>query len=110
MYEKKYEFIILYTPNIFNNKLVTTLIKYNMLIILAFSHMLLFDFSKTRSAIPLFAKSPAKAEESGKISAIYNSVKIILEPQFGIKPIKAAINGVKKFVLSKICLMLFSPI
>ena len=75
-----------------------------------FSLMSGFDLNKINSATPLLAKSPAKAEESGKISDIYNSVKIMLEPQFGIKPIRPAIKGVKKFFLSKICLMLFSPI
>ena len=72
--------------------------------------MFLFVLNKTSSATPLFAKSPAIAEESGKILVMYNSVSIILEPQFGIKPINAAINGVKKFVLSKMCLILSSPI
>ena len=110
MYEKKYEFIILYTPNIFKSNPVITLMKYRIPIILRFSLMFGFDLNKTRSATPLLAKSPAKAEESGKISAIYNSVKIILDPQFGIKPINPAINGVKKFVLSKMCLILSSPI
>ena len=78
--------------------------------ILMFSLMFLLDLNKTSSATPLFAKSPAKAAESGKILAIYNSVNIILEPQFGIKPIRPAINGVKKVVLSNMCLIFSSPI
>ncbi len=81
-----------------------------MLTILMFSLVFLFDLNRIRMATPLLAKSPAKAEERGKIFARYNSVNMILEPQFGISPIKAAINGVKKFVLSKICLILSSPI
>ena len=75
-----------------------------------FSLMFWFDLNKTRSATPLLAKRPVKAEESGKILVIYNSVSIILDPQFGIKPIRPAINGVKKLVLSKMCLILSSPI
>ena len=102
--------IQIYTPNIFNNSPVITLIKYRMPTIFMFSLMFLFDLNKTSSATPLLAKRPANAEESGKILAIYNSVNIMLEPQFGIKPIKAAINGVKKFVLSNMCLILSSPI
>ena len=72
--------------------------------------MFLFDLNKTSRATPLLVKSPAKADESGRILAIYNSVRIILEPQLGINPIKAAINGVNKLVLSNICLILSSPI
>ena len=87
-----------------------TLIEYKIPTILRFSWMFLLDLNKINSATPLLAKRPAKADENGKILEIYNSVKIILEPQFGIKPINADMNGVKKLVLSNICLILFSPI
>ena len=110
MYEKKYEFIILYTPKIFKSSPVITLIEYRIPTILRFSLRFGFDLNKTKSATPLFAKRPANAEESGKILVMYNSVRMMLEPQFGIRPIKAAINGVKKLVLSKMCLILSSPI
>lgn len=97
-------------PNIFKSKPDITLMEYNIATILRFSLVFLFDLNNISSATPLFAKSPAIADESGKILVIYNSVKMILEPQLGIRPIRAAINGVNMFVLSNMCLMLSSPI
>ena len=102
--------IIFYTPKISSKIPVIILIKYKILTIFIFSLVFLFDLNKTSSATPLPAKSPAKADENGKISAIYNSVNIMLEPQFGIRPTNPAINGEKIVVLSKICLILSSPI
>ena len=65
-------------PNIFKSKPVITLIEYRIPTIFMFSFKFLFDLNSIKSATPLLAKSPARAEENGKIPLIYNSVSIIL--------------------------------
>ena len=57
-----------------------------------FSFIFLLDFIRMRSAVPLPVKSPAMKEEKLIAELRYSSVRIILEPQLGIRPIRQVIN------------------
>ena len=50
--------------------------------------MFLFPLNNTINAVPLFVNKPAISDEILIALLKYNSVRTILEPQFGINPIR----------------------
>ena len=71
--------------------------------------MFLFDLNSTNIATPLPVNRPEITAENGNMSFKYNSVITIEEPQFGIRPIRLAMNGVKILFLLNKLLNICSP-
>ena len=84
-------------------------IKYTVNNILTFSLTFLFILNSTSKATPLPVSNPAITEANDITLFKYNSVNITLAPQFGIKPIKLDINGLKKLSFKNNFSMLSFP-
>ena len=87
-----------------------TPIMYSKQIINIFSFTFLFVLNKIINPTPAPVKRPATREAPFKMFSMYKFVKITEAAQFGISPIKLAINGPKTAFFDTKFAIVSSPI
>ena len=100
-----------YTPVSSRIRPAITAITYNTAIIFIFSFLSGFTLNNTTSPIPAPVQSPAITEEKEIAPLRYSCVRITDAAQFGIRPIKAAIqtDTKKSFPYGEVQVLLFQP-